>query len=127
MSQQSRFIAIISSRLFFVVALCAILLIVYGITRGVMRRVEVENQISALKNDIHSLETKNEELSRLITYFQTPEFKEREARLRLGLQKQGENVVVIPDLAQGNTNTSDSAVPQEQLPNWKLWLNYFFH
>ena len=61
----------------------------FGIIKSAIRKAEVSKQIQGLRSDIRSLESRNEQLARLIDYFKTDEFKEREARLRLGLQKPG--------------------------------------
>ena len=126
MQNQHTFWSVITSRLFLVVALVAVAGIAVGVVKSVLRRVEVEHEISALRSDIGTLQGKNDELSRLITYFQTPEFKEREARLQQGLQKPGEQVVVIPGLGAGAAAGAGNAAALSTDPNWRRWLNYFF-
>lgn len=126
MPPSTKFWSIVTSRIFFIIAGLALLGVSTGIVKSVVRRVEVEREISALKNDIKSLEGKNEDLAKLINYFQTPEFKEREARLRLGLQKPGENVVVIPGLGENGPGAANTPTEPIFVPNWKKWVNYFF-
>jgi cell division protein FtsB len=126
MPPSTKFWSIVTSRIFFIIAGLALLGVSTGIVKSVVRRVEVEREISALKNDIKSLEGKNEDLAKLINYFQTPEFKEREARLRLGLQKPGENVVVIPGLEENGSGATNTPTEPIFVPNWKKWVNYFF-
>jgi cell division protein FtsB len=126
MPPSTKFWSIVTSRIFFIIAGLALLGVSTGIVKSVVRRVEVEREISALKNDIKSLEGKNEDLAKLINYFQTPEFKEREARLRLGLQKPGENVVVIPGLGENGPGVTNTSTESIFVPNWKKWVNYFF-
>ncbi len=125
MPSSGKFWELITSRLFLVVAGLALIGIGIGVTKSVLRRLEVEHEISALRGDIQTLESKNAELGRLINYFQTPEFKERSDRLERGLQKPGEQVVVIPGLGQG----AGAAAPEAQgqnVPNWRRWVSYFF-
>lgn len=116
---------IITSRVFIAVAIIAVVATLVGVAKGIARRVEVEREISALQRDINSLQTKNEELRNLINYFDSNEYKEREARLKMGLQKPGENVVVIPGLAD-NPGAPPNAEPAPEVSNWNLWWKYFF-
>jgi len=122
------FWSLVTSRIFFSVAILVVVFIGLGISRSVIRKVEIEREIAALKADIKAVDGKNDELRRVISYFGTPEFKEREARLRLGLQKPGENVIVIPNLAQslpGAAGLTNQPLNTD-LPNWHRWFNYFF-
>ena len=127
MTKRYDFWSIVTSRLFLLIAVLAIVGIGLGITKGMLRRAELQKEISKLENDISTLQSKNNELSKLIDYLATEEFKDREARLRLGLQKPGETVVVIPNLTAGNEivglGTSESLIPTS---NWQRWLDYFF-
>ncbi|MBU1039228.1 septum formation initiator family protein [Patescibacteria group bacterium] len=127
MSKRYDFWSIVTSRIFLLVALVAIVIIGVGITKSLLRRAELQKEINQLESDTAVLENKNSELGKLIDYLATEEFKEREARLRLGLQKPGETVVVIPSLT--NTNSQTNLTNQQstaELSNWQRWLNYFF-
>lgn len=115
---------ILTSRVFLVIAALALGAVVTGVVNVAIRRSEIEREVEALRADIRQSQGKNDDLQKLISYFSTPEYREREARLRLGLKKPGENVVVVPGLKDGELN--QKANNQPQLPNWKLWYNYFF-
>ncbi len=117
------FWSIATSRLFFTVALGALVAVSAGIINVAIRRNEIEREVETLKTELQQSESSNDELRRLIEYFSTPEYREREARLRLGLQKPGENVVVVPGVGEGAAMLS---TPESSLPNWQQWYNYFF-
>ncbi|MEK7496523.1 MAG: septum formation initiator family protein [Patescibacteria group bacterium] len=125
-TNQPNFWSIITSRIFFTIALIATVALVFGIIKSAIRKAEVSKQIQGLRSDIRSLESRNEQLARLIDYFKTDEFKEREARLRLGLQKPGEQVTIIPGV-EDNKNEPAPVNIQENRPNWRKWFDYFFN
>lgn len=124
MVSKLEFWSFITKRTFLIISALAVILIGYGIVKSLARRHELEIEISKLKADIDTYQAKNQELNRLIQYFGTDEFKEREARLRLGLQKPGETVVVIPDLK--SQDKTDASTAPEDVSNWQKWINYFF-
>jgi len=124
------FWSIVTSRLFVVVAIIAFGLIGVGVVKGIMRYTELYGEITKLENDITALQSKNQNLNRLIGYLSTNEFKERVARLQLNMQKPGEHVVAIPGINGGDSQISANAVDTNQTQiterNWKKWLKYFF-
>jgi len=128
MENSHTFWSIITSRIFLVITTLALVAVGVGIFKGAARRIEVQKEINALQKDIGALESKNDDLTKLLKYFGTAEFKEREARLRLGLQKPGENVVVIPGLEDSVDKPSGGVANQNDIttPNWRRWLDYFF-
>ena len=70
------------------------------------------------------LEKSSAELEDLVAYFQTEDYKEKELRKRLNLQKEGEHVVVLPENPEA---TSSTALQSNQFEkNWIAWWNYFF-
>lgn len=73
------------------------------------------------------LETENKRLQRELEYAQSPEFIEQEARNRLGLGREGEEVVLLPKHQDSGLRTEDSGEKnKEELPNWKKWWRLFF-
>jgi len=58
-------------------------------------RYKVKKEIDRLKEEIISLEKRNNDLSSLIGSFEDPNVIELEAKKRLNLKKPGEEVVVI--------------------------------
>ncbi|MEK7764654.1 MAG: hypothetical protein AAB368_00315 [bacterium] len=59
--------------------------------------------------------------------FETSGFLEREARLKLNLQKPGETVVVVERSAAAAASSTARAVPvRERYSNVERWWLYFF-
>ncbi|MBI5466549.1 MAG: septum formation initiator family protein [Candidatus Kerfeldbacteria bacterium] len=128
MTTKLDFWSLVTSRIFFAIAAVMLTVVGIGVTRSLIRRAEVQKEVTALQQEIRTLEGKNEEFRRFINYYNTPEFREREARLRLGLQKPGEKVVVIPNLSSINSPPAAQAAAEQEnkVSNWRLWLEYFW-
>jgi cell division protein FtsB len=89
-----------------------------------MQKREVDSEIARLTEQSESLSRDNGQLSELIKYLDTPEYKEREAREKLNLKRPGEEVVVLPeDAGLGQVASAQT----EQSSNPKKWFSYFFH
>lgn len=108
-----------------VLAALAVFAVGSGLIQLVIRRRSVDADIARLEAEAEQLEGKNGEMTTLIQRFQTTAFLEREARLKLNMQKPGEEVIVI--------ERNDTAAPAAlaavlgvQTPNWKRWWWYFF-
>ena len=95
-----------------------------------LRERAIDAEVNELTQTIADLESKNGELKSSLSYIQTPEFQELEAKRQLGLAKDGENVIIFSDKPSGkssisNDETADGSAPQSANPQ-KLW-NYFFN
>lgn len=93
------------------------------------QRLNVE--LNSLKSEIERLSIDNSDLDQLIEYLKSDYFVEEQARLNLGLKKRGEDVFVIKNNNQDNTNkafdfehVADSSGSDEL--NTNKWLDYFF-
>lgn len=94
--------------------------------REVWHNYQIGREIRALQGEIDSLQSRSQELSSLITYFRTPEFKERQARELLGLQKPGEFVVALPADEDGSAAEGAAGQPAASRGNFVKWRHYFF-
>jgi cell division protein FtsB len=88
-----------------------------------MQKRQVDIEIARLMEQSDSLSKDNGQLSELIKYLDTPEYKEREAREKLNLKKPGEEVVVLPESANDGQIASAQT---ETRSNPEKWFNYFF-
>jgi cell division protein FtsB len=89
-----------------------------------MQKRQVDSEISRLTEQSTRLTQDNSQLSELIKYLDTPEYKEQEAREKLNLKKPGEEVVVLPQDTDAGQVASAQAAHNESNP--KKWFNYFF-
>ncbi|MBI3115448.1 MAG: septum formation initiator family protein [Candidatus Kerfeldbacteria bacterium] len=117
------------------VLLVGVLLIVVfsiGVSRELLRRRAVADDIAALRAEVASLTSRRDELQRLIAEFQTATAQEREARTRLNLAHPGERALLIQqptvnaitaseDDAAAVTSTANGSNPLPQ-----RWWQYFF-
>lgn len=117
----------ISFRVMTVIALIAIFMLGSALSKEVYREYKIKKEIDGLKSQIESMKKDNYELSQLIEYYQTDQYKEEEARKRLNLKGDGEKVVMINNNA-GNAQQVETKTDQQkvELPNYMKWWNYFF-
>ncbi|MCX6809086.1 MAG: septum formation initiator family protein [Candidatus Berkelbacteria bacterium] len=74
---------------------------------------EMEDQIVSLQNEIN--------------YQQTNSFREKEARAKLGYKAPGEKIIALPvDTEAEKQADSGMAAPTIQIPNYRLWWQFFF-
>lgn len=115
-----------------------------GVTLGrqYVRSYEIQKEIDKLTTQAEELSARNISLAQLQTAVQTESFIEREARLKLGLKKPGEEVVIIqefvpPHREQSLQNASGNeedplnfvlnpTAPTPQVANVTKWWYYFF-
>lgn len=131
LKKRSLFIQVISSRLFMVTGFAVLIFLGVSIGKEITRRVEITQRVSSLENEIASLENKNTQLSDLINYFKSESYQEREARLKLNLKKEGEQVIIIPNDSLNNEsvtadNPDQSSGTASSPSSAKKWWNYFF-
>ena len=102
-----------------------------GLVREIIGRQEVSDEITRLENEIKKTETQNAELRQFLDSWNDSSQLEEEARLKLGLQKPGEKVVII-NRGQSSTIVTDSDQRQEvstsatRESNVTKWWNYYF-
>ena len=112
------------SGFFLLVSIVALIILGLAFARDYKKKAQLESEIKSWQNKIATLEKKNQDLNSLIEYYTSDEFMEKEMRLRLGLKKPGEQVVVLPseDSGMEATNADTDSVKS----NWQKWWNYFF-
>ncbi len=121
------------------VNLIFVCLIAFSLTREYIRTSDIQNQIETLQKQATDLQAKNLAITELKTSVQTESFIEREARLKLGLKKPGESVVVVKGLGEtakkkyveaGNDPLGiilAEAGEKPDLANSTKWWYYFFN
>lgn len=76
---------------------------------------------------LHQLEQENKQFKKRLEEVKSADFIEKEARNKLGLAKEGEVVVIIPDekidLILGNNKKEE----KPRLPNYLGWWKVFFN
>lgn len=113
------------------------LLIVYTffmLGRSIWQNYQLKKQIEGIQREISQIKQRNQDLNNLIIYYQSPGFREVEARQKLGLKKPGEKVVIVAVKDTANYQTEQEQ-EQENITatskknvieaNWQLWWRYF--
>ncbi len=104
-----------------------------AIVREVLRTRQVRDQVQRLRDQVGAEEQRYAQLEELITYLGSQTFQEREARLKLGLRKPGERVIVVPpgtipttNSATGNLAAGGKAQTDPKESNPQRWWRYLF-
>lgn len=119
---------ILTSKLLFVVMLVILAFIVFALSKEILRRHQIDEEIKSMEEEVEGLEKENTELSGLLDYYNTQTFKEKEARKRLGLRKDGEKAVALPTTKKNPVEELETSEEQkgEELSNFQRWWDYFF-
>ena len=104
-----------------------VLSLVISLARNIVRIDKAKMRISEAQENVFKLEEKNIELEAKLELVKKEEFVEKQMRDKLGLAKEGEIVVILPDdevlrkFAPNYENETET-LPE---PNWKKWFNLF--
>ncbi len=125
----------------FVVLAVLSVLFVLGSIKEVLSRYQVEKQIKDLEQEISDLEEENRQIGDDLSSWSSSNQLEKEARLKLGLQKPGEKVVVVlrdEEKADDYAESGDTEIDYQKKGNsvvatrktefnpWNWW-QYFFN
>lgn len=98
------------------------------------RSVRIQQEINLLKQEAERVARENETLSEKIRYFASPDFKEEEAKEKLGLRRQEEKVIAIDGDVRLEEDSLPSEGPEEEatkvmwtMPNYQKWWTRFAH
>ncbi|MBI3397020.1 septum formation initiator family protein [Candidatus Woesebacteria bacterium] len=104
-----------------------VLAFLIAFVRNFSNIIQAQKRIESQRLKVEKLNSENEELKNRNKSEQSEQFIEKQLRDKLGLAKEGEIILVLPDentlrkLAPPNIE-EDQALPD---PNWKKWLKLF--
>lgn len=97
------------------------------LVRNILVISSANQKIEKIKNEIADIESKNNHLKVQLEKTSREEFLEEQARNKLGLIREGEVVIVLPD--EETLKQFSPKIPEEEVslpdPNWKKWLKLF--
>ncbi len=117
-----------------------LLLIYAGIAcvRATYKKYQMAEQNNQLQAQIAALREESGKLNALKEFFGNKNFLEKEAKQRLNLKKEGENVVILPEPEIGKPNgnaavsvsegdgTTTAVSQNASGPLWGKWWDYLF-
>ena len=143
------FTRLFHTRWFFALNLVLIVVVTVSFTREMIHSRDIATQIQSLQKQSQELQTQHLAINDLKNAVQTESFVESEARLKLGLKKPGESLIIIKNEKdsslkeesgrsetlsllekedaerRGVDNPSESS--QKSLANSTKWWYYFFN
>jgi cell division protein FtsB len=112
------------SKFFLVFCAFFLLAILVGLAKGTIKNYKMNSEIQDLQGEINRLDKQNQEFGQLIEYLKSESFIEQEGKLKLGLKKPGEQLVIIPqDNAIFNPEQNKDKIERA---NPVKWWSYFF-
>ncbi len=104
------------------------LLMLVSLARNIIKVKEAKERLKEKEEYIEKIGEENEELGQRVATFKSEAFIEKQLRDKLGLAKEGETIVVLPDEETVKKFAPSDEKEEEILPdpNWKKWLKLFF-
>lgn len=99
-----------------------------SLIKSVRRSNEAKQLIEKTKIKLQKAKEENQRLENQLQFTQSEQFLEEQFRNKLGLAKEGEIILVLPD--EETLKKLAPIIPEEEevkpQPNWKKWMNLFF-
>ena len=108
-------------KVLFIIIVVILLIIINDLAHSIYDIWQKKDYVAKAENELNLQKQENQRLKSQLSYSQTPEFIEKEARDKLFMVKKGEQRVLMP--AESDKLTKGS---KENLPNWQQWWNLFF-
>lgn len=138
-SSSHAFIRLFHTRWFYIVNVLLVLIVGFSFVREIVHSRDITQQIQSLQKQSELLQAQHLAIGDLKNAVQTESYVEREARLKLGLKKPGESLVILKN-EQTTRSTNDTSTSrqrsgageqektsQKSLANSSKWWYYFFN
>jgi len=113
---------------FFTLILFAFTIYLFVIVgRSIWSNYNSNKELDKKAEELVKIEEEVESIKYKISYYQTKNFKEKEAREKLGFKGIGEKVIALP-VDKEEEKLTDQAIEEVQIrtANYILWWRYFF-
>jgi cell division protein FtsB len=110
-------------KIIFIIIIITLLLIINDLTHSIWNIWQKKDVISQAQKTLNIEKQENQRLKAALSYSQTQEFMEKQARNKLFMSKQGEQKVLILKDQENSSSLAD----KNNDPNWKKWLELFFN
>lgn len=134
---RTNFSRFLSSKTFLCACLAVLSFLLFSFGREFANDYAIQREIAELTAEKESLISRNTELAALMALTQTETYLEQEARIKLGLSKAGEKVVIFSeddDVLASDENRADLSFGEDgfkadfsALANPRKWWYYFFN
>ena len=103
-------------------------LMLISLTRNILKIRTFRGRLTQTEERIEKLKSENEVLGEKLDTFQSDEYIEKQLRDKLGLAKEEEVIIVLPDEETIRKFAPKTEEEEEILPNpnWKKWFKLFF-
>lgn len=115
--------AVYNSNIFIAILLVVLVLSILKVGKELARRHQINKEIQYLNQQLEDAKLNKGKLDNLISYLQTDQYVEEQARLQLNLSKPGEKRI---DLSQSEKSANQIVNSNNDLSNWQKWFSYFF-
>ncbi len=89
--------------------------------RTIVELWQQRGRVGDRERELHRIQMENNRMESELTDMKSPSYVERVARDQLGMVKEGETIIMLPQGAiRGADNTNDGV-----LPIWQQWLRLF--
>lgn len=112
---------LLHSKYFIIFLILVLIFIIIFLFRESYRVFIVNQEIKNLEKRIEDIKKSNEELVKIKQYFQSDDFLEKQARLKLNLVKPGEKLIIIKE-----SEKFEEQKVVNNTSNIQKWFKYFF-
>ncbi len=118
----------LASGAFIIIGLAIVVFLGIAAGKETYRKYQIQKEIDSLQREAEKVNEKNQELERLIEYFQTDAYKKLTIRKNFGFKEEGEKVVIIKQNRENYLQgISDfESVENKNDSNFRKWWGYFF-
>lgn len=117
---------IISSKSFSYILFLMLLFILISLGREIVRQINIKKELNYLETHVSDLELENQKLLKQLEEIKTEYFAEKAARLKMGLMKPGERLIVVLPNEELKQNKEQEIKSKGIFTNLKLWWCCFF-
>ena len=110
----------------FIFGLLLVFIIAYNLIGQIIATLKSGDRIEIATERLHQLEVENAELKINLEEVKKQDFIETQARNKLGLAKEGEVIVIIPDEKIDLLLGLNKKKEEVRLPNYLGWLKLFW-